>query len=272
MLAQRHAQQVHRHAPATLARAEYPRHRVLHIRLPGLDLPARHLHHQEMRIVVHVDLVGPRGVVHAPLARRQQRAPRRLPDLAAARQLQRDLVAGALGLVGLQPAAADALRAGMQLAHAQPRQFVIGHAAAKTPRVQRGHFQRHEGAADALLPAGAIQELLGRAAQQGLGHDGSGFTVSFELFLAPEIAPSIGDNPYGLPAMERVPLPPDPEPRALRAADGCHRNTRTAGIRAPPVPAPARAAPAPRRRSDAAARRRPRPACRAGSPPAAAPR
>ena len=48
--------------------------------------------------------------------------------------------------------------------------------------------------------------------------------------------------------MERVPLPPDPEPRALRAADGCHRNTRTAGIRAPPVPAPARAAPAPRRR------------------------
>ena len=52
--------------------------------------------------------------------------------------------------------------------------------------------------------------------------------------------------------MERVPLPPDPEPRALRAADGRHRNTRTAGIRAPPVPAPARAAPAPRRRSDAA--------------------
>ncbi|KAG1321234.1 hypothetical protein G6F63_013876 [Rhizopus arrhizus] len=147
--------------------AEIAGHGVLHIRLPGLGLLARHLHHQKMRAIIHVDLIRPGGVVDAPFPRHQQGGAIRLADFAAARQLQRDLVAGFLGTSRKQFAAAYALRAAVQFADLHPAQAAHRHAVAKTRGEYCGYFQWHERAADTFLPAGAIQEVHGRAVQKG---------------------------------------------------------------------------------------------------------
>ncbi|MNR30266.1 hypothetical protein D3C85_1477120 [compost metagenome] len=101
---------------------------------------AGHLHHEEMRTVVHVDLVRTGSVVDAPFTGHQQGAAPGLADFAAARQLQRHLVARRHRLLGLQLAAAHALRAAAQFADLHPSQRVHRHAVAKAGGKHGGHF------------------------------------------------------------------------------------------------------------------------------------